>query len=118
MLFRSVELPSGGSIVMAGLLSESVRQNVEGTPGLKDIPILGTLFRSRDYQQGESELVIIVTPLMVRPTAAQNLARPDDGLAAASDLKANFLGHLNRIYGKGRQLPDGGLKGNYGFIVE
>lgn len=114
----TVELPSGGSIVMAGLLSESVRQNVEGTPGLKDIPILGTLFRSRDYQQGESELVIIVTPLMVRPTAAQNLARPDDGLAAASDLKANFLGHLNRIYGKGRQLPDGGLKGNYGFIVE
>ena len=42
---------------------------------------------------------------MVRPTARQNLARPDDGLAPASDLKANFLGHLNRIYGKGRELP-------------
>jgi pilus assembly protein CpaC len=114
----TVELPSGGSIVMAGLLSDSVRQNVDGTPGLKDLPILGTLFRSRDFQQSETELVIIVTPLMVRPTAAQNLARPDDGLAAASDMKGNFLGHLNRVYGKGRQLPDGGLKGNYGFIVE
>ncbi len=114
----TVELPSGGSIVMAGLLSDSVRQNIDGTPGLKDLPILGTLFRSRDFQQSESELVIIVTPLMVRPTAAQNLAKPDDGLAAASDLKANFLGHLNRVYGKGRALPDGGLKGNYGFIVE
>jgi pilus assembly protein CpaC len=114
----TVELPSGGSIMMAGLLSDTVRQNVDGTPGLKDLPILGTLFRSRDFQQGETELVIIVTPLMVRPTAAQNLAKPDDGLAAASDLKANFLGHLNRVYGKGRTLPDGGLKGNYGFIVE
>jgi pilus assembly protein CpaC len=114
----TVELPSGGSIVMAGLLSESVRQNIDGMPGMKDLPILGTLFRSRDFQQSETELVIIVTPLMVRPTAAQNLARPDDGLAAASDLKANFLGHLNRVYGKGRALPDGGLKGNYGFIVE
>jgi pilus assembly protein CpaC len=114
----TVELPSGGSIMMAGLLSDSVRQNVDGTPGLKDLPVLGTLFRSRDFQQGETELVIIVTPLMVRPTAAQNLAKPDDGLAAASDLKGNFLGHLNRVYGKGRTLPEGGLKGNYGFIVE
>ena len=114
----TVELPSGGSIVMAGLLSDSVRQNVDGTPGLKDLPVLGTLFRSRDFQQSETELVIIVTPLMVRPTAAQNLARPDDGLAPASDLKANFLGHLNRVYGRSSVPPDGGLKGDYGFIVE
>ncbi len=114
----TVELPSGGSIVMAGLISESTRQNIEGMPGMKDIPILGTLFRSRDYQQAETELVIIVTPLMVRPTSERKLAKPDDGLAPASDLKANFLGHLNRVYGKSRQLPDGGLKGDYGFIVD
>ena len=55
---------------------------------------------------------------MVRPTARQNLARADDGLAPASDLKANFLGHLNRIYGKTAAPPPGGLKGDYGFIVE
>jgi pilus assembly protein CpaC len=114
----TVELPSGGSLAIAGLISDSTRQNMDGFPGLKDVPIIGTLFRSRDFQKSETELVVIVTPYMVRPTARQNLARPDDGLAAASDLKANFLGHLNRIYGKGRELPPGGLKGDYGFIVE
>ena len=115
----TVELPSGGSIAMAGLISESTRQNIDGFPGLKDVPMLGTLFRSRDFIKSETELVVIVTPYLVRPTARQNLARPDEGLAAASDLKANFLGHLNRIYGRGRELPaNGGLKGDYGFIVE
>jgi pilus assembly protein CpaC len=114
----TVELPSGGSLAIAGLLSDSTRQNIDGFPGLKDVPVLGTMFRSRDYIKQETELVVIVTPYMVRPTARQNLARPDDGLAAASDLKATFLGHLNRIYGRGRELPPGGLKGEYGFIVE
>ena len=114
----TVELPSGGSIMMAGLLSDQTRQNMDGMPGMKDLPILGALFSSKDYQKSETELVIIVTPILVRPTAMANLARPNDGLAPASDLKMNFLGHLNRVYGKGRQIPDGGLKGNYGFIVE
>jgi pilus assembly protein CpaC len=114
----TVELPSGGSLAIAGLISDATRQNVDGFPGLKDVPVLGTLFRSRDFQKQETELVVIVTPYMVRPTARQNLARPDDGLAPASDLKANFLGHLNRIYGKGRALPPGDLKGDYGFIVD
>ena len=114
----TVELPSGGSLAIAGLLSDSTRQNIDGFPGLKDVPVLGTMFRSRDYIKQETELVVIVTPYMVRPTARQNLVRPDDGLAAASDLKGIFLGHLNRIYGKGRELPPGGLKGEYGFIVE
>ncbi len=113
-----LELPSGGSMTLAGLISDSVRQNIEGVPGLKDLPVLGTLFRSRDFVRAETELVVIVTPYMVRPTARKNLARVDDGLAPATDLKANFLGHLNRIYGKGTALPDGGLKGDYGFIVE
>jgi pilus assembly protein CpaC len=114
----TVELPSGGSLAIAGLLSDSTRQNIDGLPGIKDVPVLGTLFRSRDYMKQETELVVIVTPYMVRPTARQNLVRPDDGFAPASDLKANFLGHLNRVYGKGRELPNGGLKGQYGFIVE
>lgn len=113
-----VELPSGGSMAIAGLISENTRQSVEGFPGLKDLPVLGTLFRSRDFSQNETELVVIVTPYMVRPTARQNLARPDDGLAPASDLKANFLGELNRRYGKGKSIPDGGLKGDHGYIVD
>lgn len=113
-----VELPSGGSLALAGLISDSTKQNIDGFPGLKDVPVIGTLFRSRDFIKQETELVVIVTPYMVRPTARQKLARPDDGLAPASDLKANFLGHLNRIYGKGVEPPSGGLKGDYGFIVE
>lgn len=114
----TVELPSGGSLALAGLIKDDIRQNIDGLPGLKDVPVLGTLFRSRDFIKRETELVIIVTPYMVRPTARQELARPDDGLAPASDMRANFLGHLNRIYGRGQPMPDGGLKGDYGFIVE
>jgi pilus assembly protein CpaC len=115
----TIELPSGGSMAMAGLISESTRQNIEGFPGLKDLPVLGNLFRSRDFTKSETELVVIVTPYLVRPTARQNLARPDDGLAPASELKASFVGQLNRVYGRGRELPaSGGLKGDYGFIVE
>lgn len=114
----TVELPSGGSLALAGLLREDIRQNIDGFPGLKDVPILGTLFRSRDFIKKESELVVIVTPYTVRPVARQHLARPGDGLMPASDRAANFLGHLNRVYGRSATLPDGGLKGDYGFIVE
>ncbi|CFX22401.1 Type II and III secretion system protein [Candidatus Filomicrobium marinum] len=114
----TVELPSGGSLALAGLLSESTRQNIDGFPGLKDVPVLGTLFRSRDFIKEETELVVIVTPYMVRPTARKDLARPLDGLGDATDRRANFLGHVNRIYGRGPEIPYGGLKGDYGFIVE
>jgi pilus assembly protein CpaC len=114
----TVELPSGGSIAIAGLLSEDSRRNIDGFPGLKDLPILGTLFRSNDFQRHETELVVIVTPYMVRPVARQELARPLDGLADPTDRKANFLGHINRVYGGSRPAPVGDLKGDYGFIVE
>jgi pilus assembly protein CpaC len=114
----TVELPSGGSLAIAGLISEDLRQNIDGFPGLKDVPVLGTLFRSRDFIKNETELVVIVTPYTVKPSARRQLARPDDGLAAATDMKANFLGHLNRVYGKGAPPPDDSLKGDYGFIVE
>jgi pilus assembly protein CpaC len=113
-----VELPSGGSLAMAGLVSEDMRRNVDGFPGLKNLPVLGTLFRSTDFVKSETELVVVVTPYMVRPTAQKNLARPGDGLVASSDKRATFLGHINKVYGRGEPLPDGGLKGDYGFIVE
>ncbi len=114
----TIELPSGGSLAIAGLISEDTRQNIDGMPGLKNLPVLGTLFRSRDFIKQETELVVIVTPYVVRPTSRGQLARPIDGLAAATDMKANFLGHLNRIYGQGGSRPVGDLKGDYGFIVE
>lgn len=115
----TVELPSGGSLAIAGLLSEDTRQNIDGFPGLKDVPILGTLFRSRDFQKEETELVVIVTPYMVRPTSRQNLALPQDGMGDPTDRKANFLGQINRVYGgEAPPVPVGDLKGDYGFIVE
>jgi pilus assembly protein CpaC len=115
----TVELPSGGSLALAGLIADDVRQNIDGLPGLKDVPVLGTLFRSRDYIKKETELVVIVTPYLVKPVGRQELGTPADGLAEATDLKGIFLGHFNRIYGHDPGVqPVGDLKGDYGFIVE
>jgi pilus assembly protein CpaC len=116
----TVELPSGGTLALAGLLSEDTRKNIDGFPGLKDVPVLGTLFRSNDFIKSETELVVLVTPYMVKPVARQKLAKPDDGFAPASDLKFNFLGHLNRVYGKDIPQPSQvGLKdGGVGFIID
>jgi pilus assembly protein CpaC len=112
-----VELPSGGSIALAGLMSNDTRQNIDGVPGIKNLPILGTLFRSRDFRNKETELVVIVTPYLVRPVARNKLSRPDHGFAPATDKKANFLGHLNRIYGQAVEPRTGSTK-DIGFIVE
>ena len=115
----TVELPSGGALALAGLISDSTRQNIDGFPGLKDLPVLGTLFRSRDFVKEETELVVIVTPYLVRAVSPRQLAKPIDGLAEATDRKANFMGHLNRIYGApDAAAPVGDLKGDYGFIIE
>ena len=77
----TLELPSGGSMVMGGLLQDNVKQSISGLPGLKKLPILGALFRSRDFQRKETELVIIVTPYLVKPVGRTALARPDDGFS-------------------------------------
>ena len=115
----TMELPSGGSMVMGGLLQDNVRQAISGFPGLAKLPILGTLFRSRDYERKETELVIIVTPYLVKPASRDALARPDDGFAPAGDGPANFLGRINRVYGvEGKPAPAGSYRGTYGFIFE
>lgn len=114
----TVELPSGGSLVLGGLLQEQTRQNVNGVPGLQSIPILGALFRSRDYQTGQTELMIMVTPYTVRPTSARKIARPDDGFANADDPSTILLGRLNRIYGGRAEMPRRAYHGSYGFIID
>jgi pilus assembly protein CpaC len=115
----TIELPSGGSLVMAGLISDETRQAMEGLPGLKNLPVLGTLFRSRDFLKKETELVVIVTPYVVNPAARSQLARPDDGFAAPNDLHSTLIGNLNRVYGKRpEQPPVCCYKGEFGFIVE
>ena len=113
----TVELPSGGSIVMAGLIQEQTRQAVSGLPGMINLPIIGTLFRSRDYLRGETELVVIVTPYVVRPVSPNQLARPDDNYRDASDPAGILIGRLNRIYGTaGAAPPQGRFSGPVGFI--
>ncbi len=113
----TIELPSGGSLVTAGLIQQTNRQVINGLPGLMNIPILGTLFRSRDYQRQETELMIIVTPYIAKPVSAKALSRPDDGFIDASDPTANLMGRFNRIYGvAGAALPPQAYKGKFGFI--
>ena len=115
----TVELPSGGAMMIAGLIRDDVRQVVSGFPGLSKVPVLGTLFRSRDYIRNESELVIMVTPYLVRPVAPNKLALPTDNLMAASDRTGNLLGRLNRIYGTvEKDLPNGRYYGAVGFIYK
>ncbi|MEZ5922793.1 MAG: type II and III secretion system protein family protein [Hyphomicrobiaceae bacterium] len=114
----TVEMPSGGSLVMAGLLSDNLNQNIDGIPGLKDIPILGKLFRSKDYRKRETELVVIVTPYVVRPTAREALARPDDGFMPDANLEGTLMGRLNRVYGDPASPPAGRFQGDIGFIIE
>jgi pilus assembly protein CpaC len=114
----TVELPSGGSMVMAGLLQQQTAQNLDGVPGLMNIPILGSLFHSRDFKSGETELVVIVTPYIVDATSPQNLASPTDGFVTPSDAETVLLSRLNAVYGeKGKPQAPGTLKGPIGFIV-
>lgn len=115
----TVELPSGGSITLAGLLQEQSKQNINGFPGLMNLPVLGALFKSRDFQTGQTELVIIVTPYVVKPVARRELSRPDDGFADPADPATVLLGRINRVYGApGQGDPRRAYHGKVGFIID
>jgi pilus assembly protein CpaC len=115
----TLEIPSGGSLAMAGMIQEQTKQNITGLPGLMQLPVLGALFKSRDYLNSQTELMVIVTPYVVRSVARKDLSRPDDGFADSSDPAATLLGSLNRIYGvPGNADPKRSYRGNYGFILD
>jgi pilus assembly protein CpaC len=116
----TLEIPSGGSMAMAGLIQEQTKQAINGFPGLTQVPILGSLFRSRDFLNNQTELMVLVTPYVVRAVPLKDLSRPDDGFAAASDPQADLLGSINRIYGvPGRnEQPARNYRGTYGFITD
>lgn len=115
----TLEIPSGGSMVMAGLIKEQTKQAISGLPGATQLPVLGTLFRSRDYVNNNTELMVMVTPYVVRAVAQKDLSRPDDGFADASDPQSDLLGTINRIYGvPGRADPARKYRGTYGFITD
>lgn len=92
----TVELPSGGSFAIAGLLQHTTKQQIDAFPGLKDMPVLGALFRSRDFQNNESELVVMVTAYLVSPVSPDKIALPTKGLEAASDTSTILMGKMNK----------------------
>jgi len=118
---NTVELPSGGSLMIAGLLREDTRQNIDGLPGAGSIPVLGALFRSRDYLSGETELVIIVEAYIVSPTSPGRLQTPADGLITANDAQTILFGQLNQQYRASADVqpgPDAGWAGPVGYVIE
>lgn len=115
----SVELPSGGAMMIAGLLKEDTKQAIDSLPGMTTLPVLGSLFRSRDYLSGETELVIIVTPYLVQPTSPDKLQTPVDGLRIANDAQTILLGQLTKAY-KAKPPPQSGraYQGPIGYVIE
>lgn len=116
----TVELPSGGSFVIAGLLQNDITNTIEGFPGLKDIPVLGALFRSVAFSKQETELVITVTPYLVRAISENDVVLPTDGFAPASDFDMIFLGRLHDVYRKPEttKVAAKPLQGPIGYIME
>ncbi|WP_321343196.1 type II and III secretion system protein family protein [Breoghania sp.] len=114
----TVELPSGGALVMAGLLRDGYEDTLSKVPGLSKLPILGSLFKSRDFQRNQTELVIFVTPYTVKPTSPSKIARPDENIAPPHDAEALFFDHLNRVYRIDPVAPAGTYQGKVGFIYE
>jgi pilus assembly protein CpaC len=115
----TVELPSGGSIASAGLLSTETAQTINGVPGLMNLPILGALFRSRDFQRNETELLIIVTPFIVHAVDPSQVVKPDANFSDATDPQTWLLGRVNKIYstvGTTQSLQN--YTGKVGFINE
>jgi pilus assembly protein CpaC len=115
----TIELPSGASLVTAGLIQHSQRQIINGVPALMNLPVLGALFRSRDYQKQETELMIIVTPFIAKPSNSSDLARPDENYVEAKDPQTVIMGRLNKIYGVAGAPTDGRrYRGHVGFIAD
>lgn len=119
----SVELPTGGSMMLAGLIKNVSQQKMEATPGLRSVPVLGSLFSSQEFERKQSELVVIVTPYVVNPTDEKKLATPIDRFNNATDLQQFFLGRLNKVYGLPGAETTGSIgtaryHGQVGHIVE
>ncbi len=115
-----VELPSGGSIMIAGLLQNDMTQTMAGLPGIMDIPVLGSLFRSNSFQHNESELVVIVSTYAVQPISAAQMTLPTDGFAPSSDISRFLFGRLQDIYTRPHPTPEAppALQGPIGYMVQ
>ncbi len=108
----TVELGSGQSFMIAGLMSNNSQNSLEKAPGLGDVPILGNLFRSRSYRKGETELVIIATPYLVKPVNARDIKLPTDGFHTANEIEQLLLYKDNKgVSGEQRPMPSAAGEG-------
>lgn len=117
----TVELPSGGAMVIAGLLQQSTRRLSSGLPGLRQLPILGQLFRSEEFENSETELVVLVTPYLVKPGQPEDFKLPTDGFAPGSDMDIFLMGKLHATYGAGQvnaSTAQRALLAPFGYIME
>jgi pilus assembly protein CpaC len=115
----TIELASGATMMTAGLIQQRNKAAITGLPGLINLPIIGALFRSRDYQRQETELMIMVTPYIAKPMEPRQVSRPDDGFVDAQDAQAILLGRFNRLYGVAGASPLGSAyRGRVGFITD
>jgi pilus assembly protein CpaC len=115
----TVELSSGGSFAIAGLMQHTTKQVLEEFPGIGNMPVLGALFRSRDFQNDETELVVLVSAYLVNPTAEAKLSTPTDGYEIPTDPETLLLGRLNADYKRdpgatGQKTASGSI----GYIVQ
>jgi pilus assembly protein CpaC len=114
----SIELPSGGAFMIAGLIEEDTRRAASGLPWLQKLPILGALFSSKDFKSDQTELVMIVTAYLVKPVSPDALARPDDNMFMANDAEAYLLNRLTKVYGAKGQVPTGANAPRVGFTFD
>jgi pilus assembly protein CpaC len=114
----TVEIPSGGALAMAGMIKDQTKQAINGVPALMELPVLGSLFKSREYINQKTELAVIVTPYIVHPVAPKDLSRPTDGFVDASDPAGNLLGKFNRLYGTDAVDTRRTYYGQPGFILD
>jgi len=117
----TVELPSGGTMSIAGMLLQRDSASSNGIPGIKNVPVVGQLFASNEYNKDETELVILVTPYVVKPGQERDFRLPTDGFAPASDMDFYLLGRLHKVYGTGNQdvaAARQALNAPLGFIIE
>jgi pilus assembly protein CpaC len=117
----TIELPSGGSFSIAGLMQHTNKQVIEQFPGVANMPVLGALFRSRDFQNNETELVVMVSAYLVNPTTEAKLAAPTDGYQVPTDPETILFGRLNAVYKRDPNAiksGGGGGSGPVGYIVQ
>jgi pilus assembly protein CpaC len=106
MAETTVELGSGQSMMIAGLLSNQMSSSVSKMPGAGDIPVLGALFKSNGWRRNETELMIVITPYLVKPVSDSQIILPTDGLHSTNDLERIIMGKVTENKGdKARPMP-------------